>query len=253
MPGDERAPGDRLGLSVPITDEDLAGLLGGGDLRILGLLAGASNGTFLVEARAGERTALAIYKPRAGEAPLWDFPDGTLWRREIAAHEVAAALGWPDVPLTVEGTGPHGIGAVQAFVDHDPDRHYFVIRRGREETFMRVALFDAIVNNADRKGGHCLLGPDDRVWLVDHGTCFSEDPKLRTVIWDFAGDPLPEPLLHDVREAARRLSTGDLHRRLAELLSPGEADATAARARALAEAGRFPEPGPERHVPWPPI
>ena len=253
MSGDERPSGDRLRLTEAGPERGLAELLAGGGLRVVGLLEGASNGTFLVEAADGERSALAVYKPRAGEAPLWDFPEGTLWRREIAAYEVAAALGWPDVPLTVAGDGPLGPGAVQAFVEHDPAKHFFLLRRGREETFMRVAVFDAIVNNADRKGGHCLLGPDERVWLIDHGTCFSEEPKLRTVIWDWAGEPMPAWLRAEVDAAARTLRSAQLRARLVELLAPQEAEAAAARAEALAGAGRFPEPGPERHVPWPPI
>jgi uncharacterized repeat protein (TIGR03843 family) len=247
--GDERPPGDRVGLTAAAD----AGLLARGELRPLGLLSGASNGTFLCEASDGDRTALAVYKPRDGEAPLWDFPEGMLWRREIAAYEVSAALGWPDVPMTVAGEGPLGPGAVQAFVEHDPAKHFFLLRSGRSETFMRVALFDAIVNNADRKGGHCLLGPDDRVWVIDHGTCFSVEPKLRTVIWDWAGEPLPPELHALVRGAAERLREPDLFARLADLLTEEEAEATADRAEALARAGRFPEPGPERHVPWPPI
>ncbi len=249
MRGEERTSGDRVGLSGPALREALAG----GNLRLLGLVAGASNGTFLAEATGEAGTTLAIYKPRRGEAPLWDFPEGTLWRREIAAFEVANALGWPDVPLTVQGDGPHGIGAVQVFVEHDPDQHYFTLRAGRAEAFMRVALFDAIVNNADRKGGHCLLGPDDRVWLVDHGTCFNVEPTMRTVVWDFAGDAVPPELLADVRAAAKTLREPPLAGRLTELLSPEEAEETAARAEALAARGRFPEPGPYRHVPWPPI
>lgn len=258
MPRDERTSRDRLGLSAAADPGDAAALrdvLAGGDLRLLGLLAGASNHTFLAEARHGGRTELAVYKPRDGEAPLWDFPEGTLWRREIAAYEVASALGWEGVhvPVTVAGEGPFGVGAVQAFVEHDPARHFFLLRKGREAAFMRVAVFDAIVNNADRKGGHTLLGADGRVWLVDHGTCFAEEPKLRTVVWDFAGEPLPEDLLGDVRAAAAHLGAGPLADRLCELLSPAEAAATAERAGAVAREGRFPEPGPDRHVPWPPI
>jgi hypothetical protein len=254
--GDERASGDRVGLT-PARDEGLRRALSGGRLRLLGLLEGASNATFLAEARdpEGDRVELVVYKPQAGEAPLWDFPEGTLWRREIAAHEVAAALGWPEVnvPFTVAGEGPHGIGAVQAFVEHDPERHFFLLRKGREAIFQRVAVFDAIVNNADRKGGHTLLGPDGRVWLVDHGTCFAEEPKLRTVIWDWAGEPMPPELRASVHTAAEVLRRGPLRARLTELLSREEHEATAARAENLAASGHFPEPGPDRHVPWPPI
>jgi len=213
--------------------EETARLLSDGELEILGLLPRASNYTFLAKVTGEGADILAVYKPRAGEAPLWDFPGGTLCRREVAAYRVARALGWPSVPPTVLREGPEGPGSVQLFVEFDPHEHYFTMLERRADEFRRVALFDAVVNNADRKAGHCLLARDGNVVVIDHGVCFNVVPKLRTVIWDFAGEPIPEPL--------------------ADLLDEGEVAATARRARDLVRAGRFPQPGPGRPYPWPAV
>jgi uncharacterized repeat protein (TIGR03843 family) len=213
----------------------------------------ASNYTFLAEVRRGRDRAIAVYKPRDGEAPLHDFPIGTLWLREVAAYEVARVLGWPAVPPTVPRQGPHGPGSVQLFVEADPDEHFFTLRERGLEPFLPIAAFDVVVNNADRKAGHCLLAPDGVVWVIDHGVCFSTDPKLRTVIWDFAGAPVPEPLLVDLGRAAEALRRGDLRTAMLRLLSLEEVDATAARAERLVHAGRFPLPGSARPYPWPPV
>ena len=224
-----------------------------GDLEILGRLPGASNATLLARIEGTE--ALVVYKPRAGEAPLWDFPEGTLCNREVAAYEVSAALGWPDIPRTVLREGPLGPGAVQAFVPFAGSEHYFSLFEAHVETFRKVALFDLVVNNADRKGGHTLLGEDGRIWAIDHGICFSVDPKLRTVIWEFSGEPIPGDLREEVNRLATRLRTpGDgLRDRLLELLEPDEVEATAERAERAAERGVYPEPDSARAVPWPPI
>jgi len=222
-------------------------------MRLLGLIEGASNGTFLAEVADGHGSALAVYKPRRAEAPLWDFPDGTLYRREVAAFELADALGWPHVPPTAVVDGSLGVGSAQLFVEHDPEEHFFALAGTRLDDFAEVALFDAIANNADRKAGHCLHGPDGNVWLVDHGVCFAEEPKLRTVIWDFAGDPLPEALRERVAAAAASLDGGEAADRLSALLAPGEVRAAADRAARLAATGCFPLPGSSRSVPWPPV
>jgi uncharacterized repeat protein (TIGR03843 family) len=228
-------------------------LLERGELEILGLLPHSSNYTFLARVRAEPEEALAVYKPRRGEMPLWDFPDGTLCRREVAAYDVAEALGWPAVPPTVLREGPEGPGSVQLFVEHDPDEHYFTMRERRPDDFRRIAAFDVVINNADRKGGHCLLAGDDRIFLVDHGVSFSVEPKLRTVIWDFAGDPLPEDLCADIARLGAELSGGGLRHRLGELLTPREVEATLRRTERLVASGRFPQPGPGRPYPWPPV
>lgn len=222
-------------------------------MRLVGRLPDASNNTFLVEVEGDGRPLRAVYKPRRGEAPLWDFPQGSLAGREVAAYELSRALGWPSVPPTVLRDGPYGEGAVQLFVDAVPDEHFFTLRSSRLEDFRAVAAFDVVANNADRKGGHCLLGRDGGIWVIDHGLCFHVAPKLRTVIWEFAGDPVPQDLLDDVRRVAGELRSEPLRASLAGLIDGAEVEEAARRAEGLAEAARFPEPGPGRVVPWPPI
>ena len=224
-----------------------------GEVRALGLMPQASNYTFLAEVTLGDRKTLAVYKPRDGEAPLWDFPEGTLCRREVAAFEVARALGWPDVPPTVLRDGPLGTGSLQAFVRADPTEHFFTLRDDHVDEFRRVAAFDVVVNNADRKGGHCLLGDDGRIWVVDHGVCFSVEPKLRTVVWDFEGEPFPAAICGDLRRLRVNLASGPLRSRLIRLLSPREVDASLRRTDDLLDAGRFPPPTGRRPYPWPPV
>jgi hypothetical protein len=228
-------------------------LLTEGEIRPLGLLPRASNYTFLAEVGDGKRTVLAVYKPRQGETPLWDFPEGTLCNREVAAYLLARALGWPDVPPTVLRDGPMGQGSLQLFVQVDPRQHFFTLREVCLDAFIPVATFDVLANNADRKSGHCLRGEDGTIWVVDHGVCFSTDPKLRTVIWEFAGQPVPPARLEDVRRVARDLRSGPLRQSLQSLLSDREINATARRAEALGRTGRFPRPGHHRAYPWPPV
>jgi uncharacterized repeat protein (TIGR03843 family) len=172
----------------------------------------------------------------------------------VAAYVVARALGWPDVPATVLRDGPHGIGSVQRFLPFDAEEHYFTMQDdpARLATFRRVALFDVVANNADRKAGHCLLADDGTLFFVDHGVCFNEEPKLRTVIWDFEGEPID----HDERSALASLAEGfetGVRPRLLELLSRREVDETERRLERLLAAGRFPSPGPGRPYPWPPV
>jgi hypothetical protein len=244
---------DERALEAGLSDPAVPRVLGTGELEVLGLLPNASNHTFLARARSNDEELLAVYKPRRGEAPLWDFPEGTLCAREVAAYVVSRALGWPNVPATVLRDGPHGVGSVQRFVPHDPQDHYFTLAERFPEEFRRVAAFDLVVNNADRKSGHCLLGEDGRIFLVDHGVCFSDQPKLRTVIWDFIGDPLEEGTRADVRRLAGEIRGGQVLEELANLLDPAELEALAVRADTVAAAERFPEPGPDRPFPWPPI
>ena len=248
MSRDERA------LEAGLSDPAVPRALGSGDLEVLGLLPNASNHTFLARARAGDEEVLAVYKPRRGETPLWDFPEGTLCAREVAAYVVSRTLGWPNVPATVLRDGPYGVGSAQRFVEHDPEEHYFTLAERFPAEFRRVAAFDIVVNNADRKAGHCLLGEDGRIFLVDHGVCFSDEPKLRTVIWDFVGEPLEEQARADVRRLADEVRAGPVQDELTNLLSPAELDALGARAEAVGSMERFPEPGPDRRpFPWPPI
>lgn len=223
-----------------------------GSIELLGLLPNASNYTFLVRIREGERVTLAVYKPRAGETPLWDFPDGTLCLREVAAFHVSEALGFELVPPTVLREGPHGIGSVQWFVDADPGHHYLTLPAEFDDAFKRVCLFDLLINNADRKSGHCLLDVSaNRIWVVDHGVGFHAQPKLRTVIWDYEGQVIPDDSRDAVRAFAERL-VGEPEF-LAELLSSDERSALARRASQLCDLQAFPGPGPGRPYPWPPV
>lgn len=248
MPGDERAS------HAGVTDPRPPRALISGTLEVVGLLPDASNGTFLARATLDGEEELAVYKPRRGEAPLWDFPEGTLCSREVAAYLVARSLGWPDVPATVLRDGPHGVGSVQRFVRFDPEEHYFTLAERFPDEFRRIAVFDLVVNNADRKGGHCLLGADGRIHVVDHGVCFNLEPKLRTVIWDFAGDPIPAALRDDLRKLGADARSGSLRTELAGLLSGPELEVLAARAEATSDLERLPEPDVDRRpFPWPPI
>ena len=240
-------------IPAPRPDPDDLEVLASGELRVLGLLPRASNSTFLAEVWRGGHSVPVVYKPRDGEAPLWDFPEGTLCRREVAAFAVAAVLGWPNVPATVLRGGPMGEGSVQRFVEHDPRRHYFTMGSSFADALRAVAAFDVLAGNGDRKAGHCLVAADGTVWSVDHGLCFNERPLLRTVIWEFAGEPVPTSLLRDAARVGEELRAGSLRDELLELLSAPEVDAAAARADALVRAGRFPQPGPGRSLPWPAI
>ena len=201
---------------------------------------------------------LAVYKPQRGEAPLWDFPTGTLHRREVAAHEVSAALGWDLVPTTVlRPEGPYGVGSVQRFVPHDPGRHYFTILEEADadvrHQLVAMVLLDLVIDNADRKGGHVLLtdgGGSGRVQLVDHGVSFNVVRKLRTVGWDFAGDPVPPDLRADL-DAFLAALAGELGARLTSLLSAPEVAVLVRRTVAAVAADRLPEPTGNYPYPWP--
>ena len=218
-----------------------------------GLVPWSSNYTFLMSVSDGKLKCLAIYKPRQGERPLWDFPEGTLCQRETAAFVVSEALGWHIVPPTILRDGPHGVGMVQLFVAHNPDQNYFTLGPEHRPQLQRIALFDHIVNNADRKGGHCLLDSNRQIWSIDHGICFHYQPKLRTVIWDFAGQKIPEALLNDLRKLCNQMDTPELSRVLHELLSSREVTALRHRVEAMIKSATYPEPGPGRNYPWPPV
>jgi uncharacterized repeat protein (TIGR03843 family) len=209
----------------------------------------SSNATFLVEVAADGATALAVYKPERGERPLWDFPSG-LFKREIAAYLLSEALEWGLVPLTIARDGPYGEGSFQLFIDADFEQHYFTLveQEVHHEWLRRICLFDLLANNADRKSGHCLLDPGGRIYAIDNGLTFHVHPKLRTVIWNFAGEPIAAALLDDLR----RFGEASLPPELAALLDPSERKALAARARAVVNAGHFPGDRGQRY-PWPPV
>ena len=225
-------------------------------MEVLGLLHGASNYTFLATLGPHAPAGLqVVYKPARGESPLWDFPNGTLYKREVAAYNLSKILGWPRIPPTVmRRRGPHGPGMVQLYVDADR-RHYLSEQSSHRDTWVRIALFDVITNNADRKSGHCLFDAKDRVWVIDHGLTFHVDNKLRTVIWDFAGEPLPADLCGDVEGALRRLhKKGGPADDFGRLLSPDELDMLRRRLRGVLDhRWRFPEPASAWSIPWPPI
>lgn len=199
---------------------------------------------------AGHGPVQAVYKPHRGEQSLWDFPDG-LYRREVAAYRLSEALGWGLVPPTVvRDDAPFGPGSLQLFVESDYEQHYFTLQEegGREDELRIFCAFDIVANNADRKSGHVLVASDGRLWGIDHGLCFHVQHKLRTVVWDFAGEEVPA---HVVADLERLVATG-LPDDLSELLSAAEADAVLERAARLAAAGEFPEPvGDRPPYPWP--
>ncbi len=222
-------------------------LLRGGEIQVKGRLPWSSNGTFLVDLCLGDARGMAVYKPLQGERPLWDYPSG-LYRREVAVYLVSEALGWGLVPETVLRDGPFGPGSLQRFVPAHFEDHYFTMLERPElhDALQAICLFDLVVNNGDRKSGHCLRGEDGRVWAIDHGLCLHAEPKLRTVIWDFAGQPLPADRL----DAVARLAAAP-PAELAGLLEPDEVEALAARAAAVLRRPVFPVIRSARAYPWP--
>ena len=250
--------------------ESVTELLYERELTVVGRLPWSSNLTFLValvdgevagdseaeDSEAGDDGVVAspgtlhgVYKPASGEQSLWDFPDG-LYRREVAAYALSEALGWGLVPPTVERhDGPFGSGSLQLFVAADYEQHYFTLfdEGDHVETLQAMCAFDIVANNADRKSGHVLLGDDGRLWGIDHGLCFHRQPKLRTVIWDFAGELVPEQLLEDLEPLA-----ADLPDELGRLLDDAERSAVMDRVSRLVDTGTFPEPlGDRPPYPWP--
>ena len=230
-------------------------LLVSGEVTRCELVPWGSNYTFQVTLRGVDGAECqGIYKPRSGEAPLWDFPPGTLYKREYAAYLVAEALGWRFIPPTCVRQGPHGVGSMQLFVEHERNGHYLTLWDRYPEEFKRICLFDWLANNADRKAGHCLLGLDGRIWAIDHGLTFNAAPKLRTVIWDFSNQPVPPALLQDVRLLAEGLaSRGPLVTELEELLLPDEMAALKRRLDHILASPVFPSAPHYHSVPWPPV
>jgi uncharacterized repeat protein (TIGR03843 family) len=223
-------------------------VLARGELEVQGRMPWSSNSTFLVTAELGGATLGAVYKPGRGERPLWDFPGG-LYRREVAAFQLSEALGLGLVPETIlRHDAPFGSGSLQRFVDADFSEHYFTLLENpaHHPRLRELGAFDLLLNNADRKSGHCLWG-EDRIWGIDNGLSFHEEPKLRTVIWDFAGEELPPHLLPAVAELAEEVPTA-----LTELLEPDEVLALGLRALQVLEHPLFPAPRDDhRAYPWP--
>ena len=233
---------------MAISSTEALDLLSRGAVTVKGRMPWASNVTLLAEVELDGTAVRAIYKPERGERPLWDFPPG-LYKREWAAYLFSEALGWGLVPPTIVRDGPHGEGSFQLFLEAEFEQHWFTLRedgrhRGR---LQQICVFDFVANNADRKSGHCLLGPDGDIYAIDNGLTFHTDLKLRTVIWDYAGEPIPKAMLDDLK---RFVGCG-LPTALAELLTPAEQQALLVRAQALADYARFPEDRSGHRYPWP--
>jgi len=231
-------------------------ILKAGELDVTGEFLWGSNYTFAVEISHAEKTLQGVYKPTQGERPLWDFPRESLARREVAAFLVSEALGWDFVPPTIyREDGPFGPGSLQLYVDHDPEYNYFSFNKDDLQRLRPVAIFDLLINNADRKGSHIIFDPDGHIWLIDHGISFHSDRKLRTVIWDFAGEPITDDLCSFLFKFKELLLPGtDLRHQLDLLLEPQEVSALSRRTQDLLNSRQFPNPHPDRRpYPWPPV
>ncbi|MEU5363608.1 SCO1664 family protein [Streptomyces sp. NPDC005925] len=263
------------------TGASAAELLAAGELTVRGRIREASNAALYCTVALDGREAACVYKPVAGERPLWDFPDGTLARREVAAYEVSRASGWDLVPPTVLRDGPYGEGMCQLWIEAAPDAELLALVEGEEpgpgwkavgfaevgegrtallvhaddERLRRLAVLDAVINNADRKGGHLLPTGDGHLYAIDHGVTFHAENKLRTLLWGWAGEPLtPEASAVLTGLAGGLAEGGTLAARLAPLITAAELDATRARVAALLATGTHPEPsGDWPAIPWPPV
>ena len=242
-------PGDEAELTQPAPEgTDEVAVLLEGDIEVLGRMPWSSNATYLVALHRDGIEARAIYKPHRGERPLWDFPSG-LYRREVAAYELSESMGLRIVPTTVLREGPFGEGSVQWFVEADFKQHYFSLHESRidlHDRFRSMAVFDYVANNTDRKSGHCLVDARDRVWGIDHGLCFSSEFKLRTVIWEFGGDPLANEHVASLRRLVEAVPL-----RVAALLDDEEVAAISERAEELITDGVLPIDDSGRRYPWP--
>ena len=225
------------------------------EVRDLKLIYDSSNYVYLASLAHPEYgEGFGIYKPVRGEAPLGDFPYGTLHRREVAAYETSRLFGWDLVPPTVEREGPQGIGSMQLYIEHDPSEHYFALRQEarHHEQLVRLAVFDLVANNADRKGGHILLDPNGHVWGIDNALCFHRVDKLRTVVWDFAGVEVSEATLADLERMRDCLAIRDEPAQvIARWIEDAEIDAVVRRCDALLSHPVLPEMYPWRCWPWP--
>ncbi|MGD1224782.1 MULTISPECIES: SCO1664 family protein [Streptomyces] len=266
---------------IPPRSVTTAELLAKGELKVRGQIREASNAVLYCSVSYEGRDAFCVYKPVAGERPLWDFPDGTLAQREVAAYEVSEATGWGLVPPTVLRDGPYGEGMCQLWIEAAPEAELLALVDGEEpdegwkaiglaevgegrtallvhaddDRLRRLAVLDAVINNADRKGGHLLPDGEGRLYGIDHGVTFNAENKLRTLLWGWAGEPLTTEAV-DVLVALRDglLPGAPLATRLAELITVNETDATRARVQELLDSGKHPEPGGEwPAIPWPPV
>ncbi|MGJ5829285.1 SCO1664 family protein [Streptomyces ossamyceticus] len=256
-------------------------LLAEGELTVRGQVREASNAVLYCSVSYEGREAACVYKPVAGERPLWDFPDGTLAQREVAAYEVSEATGWGLVPPTVLREGPYGQGMCQLWIEGVPGSELLALVDGEEagegwkavglaevgdgrtallvhaddRRLRRLAVLDAVINNADRKGGHLLPAAEDRLYGIDHGVTFNVEDKLRTLLWGWAGEPLTDEAVDVLKRLRDSLGDGgELTAKLAPLITAAELDATRGRVAALLRTGRHPEPSGEwPAIPWPPV
>lgn len=242
---------------MPALPEDaLHAALLHGEIELQGQFMLGSNYTFLVNVAHKGQSIPAVYKPSKGEQPLWDFPENSLAGREVAAYLVSEAVGWRFVPFTLlRDDGPYGSGSLQQFIEYDPNYHYFTFKDKDKDRLRPVMLFDLLINNADRKGSHVIIQKRTRrIFLIDHGLCFHLENKLRTVIWDFAGEPIPPQLIADLEHFRATLVAQGLKTELERYLSPDEIAALDERAGALIAAGVFPLPPRDRRAfPYPPL
>lgn len=241
--GDEETP-------APLPEDEALALLRDAEFSASRLIPWGSNYSFAVALEAPDgRSQLAIYKPQAGEAPLYDFPDGTLYLREWAAYLFSRWAGWGLVPPTIVREGPRGIGSVQLYVQPEAeraDRNDFW--GGRDLAVERLVLFDHLVNNADRKISHCLRDASGKVWGIDHGLTFNREPKLRTALWQFVGEPISPPLREELLGLRERVD--DVRDTLSGVISPSEIQALVRRVASFAEHGCYPMLNPRRNVPY---
>ncbi|MEU9992149.1 SCO1664 family protein [Streptomyces sp. NPDC048045] len=281
MSAPERIPPRSVTAADAGTATAAAELLARGELAVRGRIREASNAALFCTVSHDGREASCVYKPVAGERPLWDFPDGTLAGREVAAYEVSEATGWDLIPPTVLRDGPYGEGMCQLWIDVNAESELLALVDGEEpgpgwkavgfaevgegrtallvhaddERLRRLAVLDAVINNADRKGGHLLPTTDGRLYGIDHGVTFNAEDKLRTLLWGWAGEPLTAEALDVLKGLRKGLAEGgELAGRLAGLITAAEIEATRARVEALLASGRHPEPGGEwPAIPWPPV
>ncbi|MFI9394367.1 SCO1664 family protein [Streptomyces bauhiniae] len=281
MSAPERIPPGSVSAADTGTDADAAELLAHGELTVRGRIRDASNAALFCTVALDGQEATCIYKPVAGERPLWDFPDGTLAGREVAAYEVSEATGWGLIPPTVLRDGPYGEGMCQLWIEVSTDAELLALAEGEEagpgwkaiglaevgegrtallvhaddDRLRRLAVLDAVINNADRKGGHLLPTAAGRLYGIDHGVSFNAENKLRTLLWGWAGEPLTEDARSVLAGLRDTLAEGGaLAAKLAPLLTPAEIDATRARVDSLLATGRHPEPtGDWPAIPWPPV
>jgi uncharacterized repeat protein (TIGR03843 family) len=227
-----------------------------GEISITGEFLWGSNYTFAVEISLGEQSIQGVYKPTRGERPLWDFPRATLAHREVAAYMVSEALGWSFVPpTTFRHDGPIGPGSLQMHIEHDPEYNYFSFSKADVQRLRPVVVFDYLINNADRKGSHILIDPGGKLWLIDHGISFHQEQKLRTVIWDFAGETIPDQICADLVNFQQQLQEGfPFREKLGHYLVAQEIEALRKRNQFLISSRAFPDPQPNRRpYPWPPV